>query len=261
MSDATASYAGLRGKVAVVTGGSGALGGAACRALAAQGVAVAVSGRNAERLERVVAEIRGAGGTAIAVAADVTDPAALERLRAAAAEQLGRIDFVAAFAGGGGEPAPLAELTLERWHQTLDSNLTSAFLTLKTFLPGMAERGHGAVVTISSLAGQHVIPQAQTAASPAYAAAKAGLLLLTRQAAREYAPRGVRINAISPGSVTNERIAAQPEQVREGMRRSQPLGRIGEPDDVAGALLYLLSDAAAWITGATLDVNGGFAML
>ncbi len=97
--------------------------------------------------------------------------------------------------------------------------------------------------------------------STAYAAAKAGLLMLTRQAAREYAARGIRINAISPGSVTNTRIAGMPEAMLQGLRSSHPLGRIGEPGDVAEAVLYLLSDASSWMTGTTVDINGGFAML
>jgi len=163
-------------------------------------------------------------------------------------------------AGGGGEPVALADLSLDRWRQTIDLNLTSTFLTLKTFLPSMAERGRGAVVTVASLAGQHVVPQAKVSASPAYAAAKAGLLMFTRQAAREYAASGIRINAISPGSVMNTRIAGMPEAMLQGLRSSHPLGRIGEPDDVAEAVLYLLSDASSWMTGTTVDINGGFAM-
>ncbi len=261
MNESLSHYPGLSGRIAIVTGASGAIGGAVCLALARQGTAVAASGRNADALERVVADIRSQGGSAIAVTADVTAPDALEELRHEAQQHLGPIDFVAAVAGGGGEPVALADLSLDRWRQTIDVNLTSTFLTLKTFLPSMAERGRGAVVTVASLAGQHVIPQAKVSASPAYAAAKAGLLMLTRQAAREYAPRGVRINAISPGSVTNARITGMPEPMLQGLRSSHPLGRIGEPGDVAEAVLYLLSDASSWMTGTTIDLNGGFAML
>ena len=261
MDEPSSRDSGLSGRVAVVTGASGAIGGAVCRVLAREGAAVAASGRNPHALERVAASIRDGGGSAVAITADVTDPSALERLRVGAEQQLGPVDLVAAVAGGGGEPVALAGLTLERWHETVDLNLTSTFLTLRVFVPWMAARGGGAVVTVASLAGQHVVPQAKVSASPAYAAAKAGLLMLTRQAAREFAGSGVRINAVSPGSVTNARIAEMPAPARQGLVAAHPLGRLGEPDDVAEAVLYLLSDASSWITGATLDVNGGFAML
>lgn len=261
MSEARPKFGDFSGRVAVVTGASGSIGGAIARALAREGAAVVVTGRNEARLEGVAREIREAGGRAVAVTADLTDPDSVERLRHSVEEQLGPADLVAAVAGGGGEPVPLEELSLERWRQTLDANLTSAFLTLKAFLPGMARRGRGAAVTISSLGGEFVNTQSRHAASPAYSAAKAGLLMLTRQAAREYASQGVRVNCVSPGTVLNARIAAQPDAVRQNLASMHPLGRIGDPDDVAQAALFLLSDASSWITGVTLDVNGGYAML
>jgi 3-oxoacyl-[acyl-carrier protein] reductase len=257
----SADLSGLAGRVAVVTGGTGVIGRSICQRLARYGVAVAVSGRNLDQLAAVVENIVAIGGRAIAVAADVTDPSAIEHLRDETERQLGTVDFVAAVAGGGGEPVALADLTLERWHATLDLNLTSAFLTLKTFLPALAAQRRGSVVTIASLAGQHIIPQAQTTASSAYAAAKAGLIMLTRHAAREYGPYNVRVNTISPGTVLSDRIAQMPNQVRENLDYAHPLRRIGQPDDVAGAVTYLFSDQAAWMTGSTLSLNGGFAML
>lgn len=120
----------LSGRIAVVTGALGAIGGAACRALTRHGASVAASGRNVKALERIVADIRSDGGNVIAVAADVTDPDALDNLRRETEDQLGPIDFVAAIAGGGGEPVALADLSLDRWRQTVDLNLTSTFLTL-----------------------------------------------------------------------------------------------------------------------------------
>lgn len=117
------------------------------------------------------------------------------------------------------------------------------------------------VRSMGSLVGQHVLPPDRVSASPAYAAAKVGVLMLSRQAAREYAPHDVRINSISPGTVENGRILSMPPEMRAGLAASHPLGRIGVPEDVAGVAAYLLRDTAGWITGATLDVNGGFAML
>jgi 3-oxoacyl-[acyl-carrier protein] reductase len=249
-------YPGLAGKVAVVTGGSRGIGAGIAGTLAAQDVAVAVAGRDEEALDRVVADIREAGGDAYAVLADVTDPEALLALRAETERVFGPVELVAAVAGGQGEPAQITELPVARWRQTIEMNLTSAFLTLKTFLPPMIDRKRGAIVTMASAAGRIATP-----ASPAYGAAKAGLLMLTRQAAAQVAAKGVRINAIAPGAVLNDRISKAPEQVRQDLARAHPLGRIGLPGDIAQTAAFLLSDAASWVTGATVDVNGGRVML
>jgi 3-oxoacyl-[acyl-carrier protein] reductase len=144
-------------------------------------------------------------------------------------------------------------MTDEQWHASIDANLTSAFFTLRAFLPDMIARRRGAAVLMSSTAGRQTSP-----ASPAYGAANAGLLMLTRQAALQVAEHGVRINAIAPGTIHTERLdRLMPADARERVAAMHPLGRIGTPDDVANAVLFLLSDNASWITGATLDVNGG----
>ena len=254
------SFPGLEGRSAVVTGGSGAIGAEVCRALARHGARVVVSGRRKDALDRVVGEILAAGGTAIGVVADMTDERAVSDLRAEAESRIGPVDLVAAIAGGGGEPVPIAELDVARFRRTVDDNLTSVFLTIKELMPGMMRRGRGSIVTMSSTSGELVVPHAKRVASSAYAAAKAGMLILTRQAAREAAPSRVRVNAVSPASVRNERIDLAPPQVLEEIARAHPLGRIGEPADIASAVLFLLSDASSWITGATLDVNGGLLM-
>jgi len=254
---------GLAGRVAVVTGASSGIGRALALHLSAQGAAVAVSGRRAEVLEDLAEAIRQAGGRCAAITADVTRPEDLQHLRGEAERLLGPVDLVAAAAGGLGEPVPLLELSLERWRQVIDLNLTSAFLTMQTFLPGMAARRRGAMVTVSSTAGRAASIGGGTGqrASAAYAAAKTALQSLTRQAAAEVAAQGVRVNAVAPGAVRSGGLARAPEELLARIGGFHPLGRIGEPDDVAAAAAFLLSDASAWVTGATIDVNGGRIML
>jgi 3-oxoacyl-[acyl-carrier protein] reductase len=247
---------GLAGRVALVTGGSRGIGAAIAQALAAQGAKVMVCGRDEAALAQVAARIASSGGEAGIAVADVTEEAAIATLRRATEEALGPVELLVACAGGGGNPTPLMEEDTARWRRTLDLNLTSVFLTLKAFLPSMYARRRGAVVTMASSAGRHL-----SGASAGYAAAKAGLLSLTRQAALEAAGRGVRINAVAPSAIVTDRMAAQPHEMREKIAQGFPLQRLGTVDDVAAATLFLLSDAAAWITGVTLDVAGGRVML
>lgn len=164
--------------------------------------------------------------------------------------------MLVACAGGGGRGGPLVEETTAEWRRTLEANLTSAFLTLKAFLPSMYAARRGAVVLMSSSAGRQL-----SGASAAYAAAKAGLQSLMRQAAAEAAPNGVRINAIAPSSIVTERLAAQPAGVLDEIVKGFPLGRLGQVGDVSAATLFLLSEAASWITGVTLDLAGGRVMV
>lgn len=248
------TYLDLMGKVAVVTGGSGGIGSATCQALAANGVKVVAHGRDETKIGRIVDQIQAGGGQAIGVVADVTDFAAIERMRLAAEQAFGAVDILVAFAGGGqGRPVPVAQMSMDDWHATIDANLTATFLTLKSFLPGMIERRRGAIMTMASLAGR--IP---TPASAAYAAAKAGIIMLSRQVADEVSNHGIRINCVSPSTILTERIEQylSPERQQQ-MTAQHPLGRLGTPEDVALATLYLASDASSWITGITLDVAGG----
>jgi 3-oxoacyl-[acyl-carrier protein] reductase len=244
------------GRVAVVTGGSRGIGAGIAMALARRGAQVVVNGRDAAVLARVADAIRDQGGHALAVVADVTDEGALAELRAQAEAKFGPVSLLVANAGGGGMPEPLAKMSAERWRATLEANLTSAFLTLKTFLPAMMEARCGAIVTMASTAGRQL-----SGASAAYAAAKSGLLSLTRQAAAEAASSGVRVNAVAPSSIFTDRMAAQPETVRLHIAQGFPLRRLGEVDDVVNATLFLLGESAGWITGVTLDVAGGRVML
>jgi 3-oxoacyl-[acyl-carrier protein] reductase len=250
----SSTYSDLNGRVVFITGGSRGIGAQTARAFAAQSAKVAVAGRDRAALDSVVAEITGKGGTAIAVVADVTDSAALQDARRQTEERLGPVDVLAAFAGGQGFPVPTAELTEERWRQVIDSDLTSAFLTIRTFLPGMIERGRGSIITMSSAAGRQ-----PSQANLAYGVANAGLVMLTRHLAAEVGPQGIRVNAIAPSSIATEKVLANmPPDMQTKVAGMHPLRRLGTPDDVAQTALFLASDAAAsWLTGLTIDVAGG----
>jgi 3-oxoacyl-[acyl-carrier protein] reductase len=251
-------YPDLADKVAVVTGGSRGIGAATARLLAANGVKVVVNGRDQAAIDNVVAEIRSNRGEAIGVAADVTDFEAIERLRRAAEQAFGATHILVLFAGGGrARPGPIAQLSVEDWHSTIDANLTATFLTLKSFLPGMIERGRGTIITMASLAGR--IP---TPAPAPYAAAKAGIIMLTHQVAAEVGKAGIRVNCVSPSTILTERTRQHlTEERQEQWTALHPLGRLGTPEDVALSTLFLASESAAWLTGQTLDVAGGRIMV
>ena len=257
-SDKLPIYPDLAGKVAVVTGGSGGIGAATCRLLAANGARVAVNGRDQAKIQAVVEAIGASGGEAIGVTGDCTDLAAVERLRQQVEHDLGPAEVLAAFVGGGrARPGPVADVPVEDWRSTVDGSLTATFLTLKSFLPGMIQRGRGAIVTMASSAAR--LPG--LGAPAPYMAAKAGVVMLTRQVASEVGRHGVRVNCLAPHTILTEqiqRVASQEWQ--EKMAAAIPLGRLGTPEDVALAAVFLASESAAWITGVTLDVAGGYVM-
>jgi 3-oxoacyl-[acyl-carrier protein] reductase len=251
-------YPDLAGKVAVVTGGSGGIGAATCRLLAANGARVAVNGRDQAKIAVVVDAIGASGSEAIGVTGDCTDLAAVERLRQQVEHNLGPAEVLAAFVGGGrARPGPVADVLVEDWQSTVDGSLTATFLTLKSFLPGMIQRGRGAILTMASSAAR--LPG--LGAPAPYVAAKAGVVMLTRQVASEVGRHGVRVNCLAPHTILTEQIQrVAPEEWREKMAAAIPLGRLGTPEDVALAAVFLASDSAAWLTGVTLDVAGGYVM-
>jgi 3-oxoacyl-[acyl-carrier protein] reductase len=210
VTDNIPNYPDIAGKVAVVTGGSGGIGAATCRLLAANGVKVAVNGRDENHIEATVEAIRADGGEAVAAPAECTDPTAIEAMRRRT-EELGPVGVVAAFVGGStARPGLGAGITDDDWQSTVDGSLTATFFTLKSFLPGMVERGRGSVVTMASSAAR--VP---TGAPAPYAVAKAGVVMLTPQLAKEVAPRGVRANCLAPHTVLVERTRRViPEELR-----------------------------------------------
>lgn len=252
------TYPDLAGKTAVVTGGSKGIGAATARVLVANGVRVAVVARDVESIDRTVADLGAAGGDVIGVSADCTSLPQLEDLRTQIEQRWGALDILIPFAGGFGPFTPLVDITEGDWRAIIDSNLTSTFLTVKAFLPAMIERRSGVIVTMASNAAR-VLDIPLTAS---YAAAKAGIAMFSRHAAKELGQYGIRVNCIAPATTLSERVARNlPVERQEGIAAMSPLGRLGTPDDSALATLFLVSDSARWLTGITLDVAGGRVMI
>lgn len=245
----------LQNRVALVTGSSRGIGAAIAELFAAEGARVVVHGRDAGALESVRAEIAATGAQVLAAPADLTRFEEVEALRARVEAEFGPIEVLVANAGGNPvPPAPIEQMSEEGWRATVDTNLTSTFLTVKSVLPGMKERGYGSIVTLSSAAARR--PTAQSPA--AYAAAKAGIELLTKQVALQAGPHGVRVNCIAPETIMTERNQRMiPAEIQRGLVETHPVRRLGTPEDVAQAALFLAAESASWISGVVLDVAGG----
>jgi 3-oxoacyl-[acyl-carrier protein] reductase len=245
----------LNDKVVLVTGSSRGIGAAIAREFAHHGAKVVVHGRDIEAMASVRAGIERAGGQAIYVGADITSFADIETMRLRIEAEFGPIDILVANAGGSPiKPGPIEEISEEEWRASVDGNLTATFLTLKSVLPGMKERRSGGIITMSSAAARRPHP-----GSPiAYSAAKAGIELLTKDVAAQAGPFGIRANCIAPETILTEANQELiPPETQEVLRDAHPLRRLGTPEDVARAAVFLASTDSAWITGIVIDVAGG----
>ena len=245
----------LEGKVAIVTGAGTGIGRAIAVRFARERAAVVLNGRREGPIREVAAEVEMAGGRCLAVSGDVTRPADVDRLLARARESFGQVDVLVNNAGAMITRTAAGDCPDDDWARTFDANLTPVFRCSKAALPDLI-RARGCVVNVASVAGLKGSP-----ALTAYAAAKAAVVNLTRTMALDYAPHGVRVNAVCPGYVETDLNRDFMARLREtggyaGLVAKHPLG-LGRPDDVAAGALYLASDEARWVTGVALPIDGG----
>ena len=245
----------LLGKTALVTGASRGIGRSIALALAGAGANVAVSCNTAGKLaEEVRDEIRKMGRKAEAYAHNVADPVEIEKLHAEVVRDFGQVDIVVNNAGITRDKS-FKKMTKEMWDTVMNVDLDGVFLVTKQFIDPMTERGWGRIINISS-----VIGEIGNFGQSNYAAAKAAVIGFTKALAREYARKGVTVNAIAPGFIKTEMTEAVPPAALDLVIQATPVGRLGSPEEVAAGVAYLASDAAGFITGHVLDINGGYAM-
>jgi 2-hydroxycyclohexanecarboxyl-CoA dehydrogenase len=250
----------LQAKTVIVTGGAGGIGGATCRRFAAEGAKVAVFDMNLEAAEKVAADIRANGGQAAAFKCDITDRAAVDAAVAATEAQLGPVDVLVNNAGWD-VFKPFVKTVPAEWSKLIDINLTGALHMLHAVLPGMSERKSGRIVNIASDAAR-----GGSSGEAVYSACKGGLVALSKTLAREHARHNITVNVVCPGPTDTALLAGVAEGARdpakliEAFRSAIPLGRLGQPDDLASAIVFFGSDDASFITGQVISVSGGLTM-
>lgn len=242
----------LAGRNALITGASGGIGGAIARALHGAGAAVALSGTRVDALESLAASL---GSRAFAIPADLADSGGAQQLAKDAEAALGQVDILINNAGLTRDGLAM-RMKDEDWDTVLNVNLSAAFRLSRAMLRGMMKRRYGRIVAIASIVGV-----TGNAGQVNYAASKAGLIGMSKSLAQEIASRGITVNCIAPGFVDTAMTGALDEQQRESLSGAIPAGRFGTVDDIAAGALYLASDEAAYVTGQTLHINGGMAMI
>ena len=241
----------LSDRVALVTGASRGIGAETSRHLAAQGSAVVLAARSVDRLNEVADEIREAGGRAWPLELDLSDPAAIPQAFTTLPEDFREIDILVSNAGIVDDNL-LARMKLEQWQRVLDVNLTASYALCRALLRGMLKRRHGRIVLVSS-----VVALMGNPGQTNYAAAKAGLVGFAKSLAREVGSRGITVNVIAPGYVSTAMTEELQDAAREKLEQTSVLGRLGEPADIASAVVYLASEEAGYVTGQVLNVSGG----
>jgi len=240
-------------QVALVTGASRGIGAATARALAQAGAAVALAARDAARLDTLAADITAAGGTALSVPTDISDPGDIARMVARTLDAFGRLDMAFNNAAGGGHPpTPLTEVAVEDFDSAFAINLRGTFLCMQHEIAAMLERDGGAIVNMTSTAGLEGV-----GGLAAYVSTKHGIVGLTKVAALEYAARGIRVNAVAPGPILTEQLERAGAAAQHGAAQAMPMKRVGRPEEVASTVMWLCSESASFITGATIPIDGG----
>ena len=240
----------LNGKVAIITGASRGIGAASARIFAASGAKVVLAARDAGAIATVAKDILSKGGQAVAVPTDVGDPVSVERLVQQTIDAYGRLDAAFNNAGDGHMPTALADIKVEDFERAIRVNLTGVFLSMKYEIPAMLRNGGGAIVNMSSTAGLTGVK-----GIAGYVAGKHGIIGLTKTAALDYAQLNIRVNAIAPGPILTDRLKQLKN--RDQVALAVPIQRIGEPGEVAYTVVWLCSDQASFITGATIPIDGG----
>lgn len=243
------------GRTAIVTGATRGIGKSIAIQLARAGVKVAVVGRNAERAENVVSQIMLEGGTALKIIGDISSEEECERIVKETADQFGGIDILVNCAGNL-TSTKIEDITRHEWDNIISTNLSGTFFMIQKAIPYLEKSKAGRVINISSNAGR----MGGYANSQAYTATKGGIIAITKGIARQLAPKNITVNVVCPGTTITEMSQLYDDKTKATLLSRIPMGRLGQPEDTAAAVCFFASEEAGWITGATLDVNGGMYM-